>query len=65
MVIFTDINKWPFPKAENIDDFCNLILEYDEQEYNKKIKKFYDYIGLYENGTACEQIYNYMIANNK
>lgn len=60
---FTDINKWPFPKAENIDDFCNLILEYDEQEYNKKIKEFYDYIGLYENGTACEQIYNYMIAN--
>lgn len=59
----TDINKWPFPKSGNIDDFCNLILKYDEEEYDKKIKDFYDFIGLYENGTSCEQIYKYMITN--
>ena len=57
---FTEPSQWPFPKATNIDDFCNLILNYDENEYNRKIKEYHDDLGLYENGTACEQIYEYM-----
>lgn len=56
----TDINKWPFPHATGIDEFCDLIINFNQSDYDKKKKEFYDYIGLHENGSACKQVYDYM-----
>lgn len=58
----TDISLWPFPHETDIDKLCDLIIHFDENEYDRKKKEFYDYIGLYENGTACKQVYDYMIS---
>ncbi len=56
----TDPSKWPYPIAKNIDDLCNSIINYNESEYFERIKEFHNYVGLYEKGDSCEQIYDYM-----
>ena len=56
----TDFNKLPYPCAKTIDDFCNKILNFDNEKYKQDLQSFFDYVKLRENGTACEQIYNYM-----
>ena len=40
----------------------NTIIKYqiDFEKYKKDLQSFFDYVELYENGTACEQIYDYM-----
>lgn len=56
----TEPSKWPFPIAKSINDLFDCIINYNETEYFERIKEFYNYVGLYEKGDSCEQIYEYM-----
>ena len=52
---YTPIDKWPFPYATTIQDFCNLILNYSDKENEDRIFRHHKLLGSYETGEACEK----------
>jgi len=55
---YTPIEDWPFPIAETNEQLMENILNFDEENYKKAVKKHHDDLGTYEKGTACEQLCN-------
>lgn len=49
---YTPLDKWPYPYAENISSFCQLILDYDEEKSHAKIKAHQNLLGSYEQGNS-------------
>lgn len=62
MGFYTPIEQWPFPYAQNIDEFCNLIESYDPTTALEKIKNHHILLGSFEAGTACEDLYKTIIS---
>lgn len=53
----------PFPLAETEEKLCQEILSFDEERYKTDLMAFNrDVIKLKENGTACEQLEQWMIS---
>lgn len=63
--LYFDIQKLPFPIAENMESLCDEILNFNIEEYQKTLQQFKDKIGSYENGTAAKQVADYMIEKKK
>lgn len=60
---YTPIEEWPFPLAENMQQLINNIENFNEEEYRKNVDQHHKDLGSYENGTACQQVAEYMLAN--
>jgi len=52
---YTPIEEWPFPFAETNEQLVENIINFDEAEYKKAVKKHHADLGSYETGTAREQ----------
>lgn len=58
------LSELPFPFATNNKDFLEIIDNFDESEYKRRLSQFNETtVGNYENGKACENIYNWMKEN--
>lgn len=60
---YTPIKEWPFPLAENMEQLINNIESFNEEEYRKNVDQHHKDLGSYENGTACQQVAEYMLTN--
>lgn len=58
--LYFDIQQLPFPLAQNMEELCYKVINYDMNLYNKKINKFLRYTGSYEDGHASERIAKYI-----
>lgn len=52
--LYSPINEWPFPKAENNDQLEQIILSFDEDDYKKKCNEHYSRLGGCESGKATD-----------
>ena len=50
------MSEWPFPIARNVNELVSNMMEFDEQEYLKAVKKHHYDLGICEDGHACEKI---------
>lgn len=48
--------KWPFPVAKNNNELVARIADFDESDYQAKVKAHLDDAKAYDNGTASEQV---------
>ena len=62
---YTPIEKWPFPIATSIDELENNILNFNEEKYKIDVKIHHNELGSFENGTACNQVCDYILKNSK
>jgi CDP-glycerol glycerophosphotransferase len=53
---YTPIEQWPYPLARTNEELCENIINFDKTEYVTKVKKHYEDMGSYEQGTATEQV---------
>lgn len=53
---YTDPETWAFPLAKNNDELRNLILNYDVEVSDKKIKEHHRLLGIKETGEATKKI---------
>lgn len=49
------IDSLPFPRAENNEELCRLILSFDEKGYRENVEKFLDDYGVKEDGNASKR----------
>lgn len=57
---YTNIDDWPFPLAQNNYELERNILSFNESEYIKKIQIHHKTFGSYDNGSACQQVLNFI-----
>lgn len=53
---YTPIETWPGILCRSNEELEQAILNFNEEEYVKKVEKHHADLGSYENGTACEQV---------
>lgn len=53
----TPITDWPFPVATNNEELIVNILNFENEEYIKRIKKHHKALGSYEDGHASKRVY--------
>lgn len=63
--LYFDIQKLPFPIAEDMESLCDEILNFNMEEYQKTLQQFKNIIGSYEKGTAAKQVADYMLKKKK
>lgn len=51
---FISIDSLPFPLASDNDELCENILNFEREEYNNRVRAFYDYHGFCDGGTASK-----------
>ncbi len=56
------ISSLPFPRAENSEDLCQLILDFDQKEYEKKVGRFLEKYGVKEDGNASRRVVEHIKA---
>ena len=54
--VYTPIETWPGILCRTNEELEQAILNFDEDEYVKKVEKHHADLGSYENGTACKQV---------
>ena len=54
---YTPIELWPYSYAANIEDFCEIIENYDVNKSLEKIEAHYKLLESYEDGTASRKIW--------
>lgn len=57
---YTNVYTWPFPMAQNNDELVNNIENFDKKTYVEEVKKHHEIYGSFENGTACETVFEYI-----
>lgn len=60
---YTNIHEWPFPLAENNQELISNIANFDQTKYQNAIEKHHSDFGSFENGTACQQVYKYILTH--
>lgn len=53
---YMPVSEWPYPIARSNEELKNKILEFNEDQYRKKVKEHHQVSGSYETGNACAQI---------
>ncbi len=48
------ISKWPYPITTNTKELVDSILNFDEKEYNEKVKLHHEREGAFEKGTSAK-----------
>lgn len=61
--LYFDIKSLPFPLATSNLELLTIVSHFQLNDYLEKIESFMIRIGSFENGTACESIYRYMISH--
>lgn len=54
--LYTSIDSWPFLNAENMEELCEIIRSFDEDEQKKRNENHHFSYGSYEHGTATERV---------
>ncbi|MCD7815568.1 MAG: CDP-glycerol glycerophosphotransferase family protein [Bacteroides sp.] len=55
-----DIYQWGFPVCESNEVLANTIENFDQDEFNRKMKMHHEILGAYEDGTATKKIYAFL-----
>lgn len=55
---YFDIQRLPFPLANDNSELAENILSFDEDKYKSNLKYFYNSVGSFENGNASEKVSN-------
>lgn len=53
---YYNLDETPFAYAENNDELEKIINNYDEKKYQIKKKKYLDFVGCFENGSASSKV---------
>jgi CDP-glycerol glycerophosphotransferase len=54
--IYTPIDTWPYPLARTNEELVNNIINFEKREYDVKVKKHYEDLGSYEQGSATSKM---------
>lgn len=60
---FMDINEWPFSISENNRELVHNILEFNENDFDSEIKKYFEKLGSSENGQATKRVCDWIDSN--
>lgn len=63
--LYYPVEEWPFPMAVNNQEFASIITNFDNMFYLRKLDNYFDKMGSFENGTACEQVLQYIRKHQK
>lgn len=63
--LYFDIKELPFSIAKDMDELCNMLLEFDYTDYHLKLDKFMSRIGSFEDGHAAERVCQFICQNVK
>lgn len=58
--LYFNIEDLPFPISRNNEEMVSILTNFDNQLYCKRIDSFLSTLGSYEDGHACERVYNYI-----
>ena len=47
------IDKWPYPLSTDTNSLCDVIINFDEDDYSKKVAEHQEYEGSYEEGDSA------------
>lgn len=53
--LLIEISSLPFPRAENNEELCRLILNFNQEEYREKVDRFLGKYGVKEDGSASKR----------
>ncbi len=53
---YLEIDKWPYPKSNNMEGLIDNITQFDEEEYKSKINAFLTKYGSFDDGFASERV---------
>lgn len=59
-----DLKETPFPIAQNNDELEKNILDFNYEDYSKKVSDFKKEIGSYEDGHASERVVKWILKKN-
>ena len=57
---YFNMQDLPFSMAQSNKELCDIICSFDFTEYLENIKKFKNRVGVFENGTACSSLFNWL-----
>lgn len=63
--LYFDIKELPFSIAKDMDELCDMLLEFDYTDYSLKLDKFMSEIGSFEDGHAAERVCEFICQNVK
>lgn len=58
---FVTIDSLPFPLAQTNEELSDIILSFDKELYDKRVKEFYDYHGFCDDGNASKAAADWII----
>lgn len=58
--VYFDLDKLPFPAAQNNNELCAAIQNFNQDEYNLALDKLFEQVGLCECGYASRQVAEYI-----
>lgn len=58
--LYFDIRMLPFAYYEKQDEMLKAIRKFDELDYQKRLELFLNSIGSYDDGKACERVYQFI-----
>ena len=58
---FVTIDSLPFPLAQNNEELKDLVINFNENEYNKNVEKFKAYHGFCDDGNASNSIADWIL----
>lgn len=59
--LLINYKKLPFDIAENTEQLCNHILNFDRDRYEKRLDEFLEQYGVYEDGHASERVADFIV----
>ncbi len=58
--VYFDLDKLPFPAAQNNNELCAAIQNFNQNEYNLALDRLFEQVGLCECGYASRQVAEYI-----
>lgn len=49
------VSRWPYPKAHTCEELCQVIIQFNEEEYLEKLEAFFEADPSYDDGHASER----------
>lgn len=58
--LYVDIKKWPYIICLNNSDLKNSIKQFNNEQYQEKIKEYFNRENKYDEGKSCYEIFKYI-----
>ncbi len=58
-----DLDEIPFPVAQNNENLIKNIVDFDAEDYRKKVSQFIEKVGILEDGLASRNVVELMLNN--